>query len=229
MRTLVVLVVLALTITAIFAATQEEVEEVVSFLRAQLLSDNEATEEGLAESGGIALDTLRRIMPNLSTSRGSTLLTPLNNAMAWGQINTCRRQAAFLAQIAHESAELRYMEEIASGAAYEGRRDLGNTQPGDGKRYKGRGPIQLTGRTNYRNAGNALGINLEANPTLASSNPEIGFKVSIWFWNSRGLNALADQGTDSSFKEITRKINGGYNGLADRQKYWARAKQVLGC
>src|SRR5690606_11129687 len=131
-------------------------------------------------------------------------------------INTKQRQAMFLAQLGHESGGLRYMEEIASGAAYEGRRDLGNTQPGDGTRYKGRGPIQLTGRANYREAGRALGLDLEGNPQQASS-PEVGFRVAAWYWNSRGLNQHADAG---NFREVTRRINGGYNGLADREAYY---------
>jgi predicted chitinase len=138
-------------------------------------------------------------------------------------INTPKRQAAFLAQLAHESRELRYMEEIASGAAYEGRKDLGNTQPGDGKRYKGRGPIQLTGRANYRAAGKALGLDLEEHPEKAAT-PDLGCRVAGWFWTTRGLNALADRG---DFKQITRRINGGYHGLANRQRYYQRALEVL--
>jgi putative chitinase len=139
-------------------------------------------------------------------------------------ITTPKRQAAFLAQVAHESGELRFFEEIASGAAYEGRRDLGNVRPGDGRRFKGRGPIQLTGRANYRAAGRALGIELENNPTRAAD-PDVGFRVAAWYWRTRGLNTLADQG---DFRQITKRINGGFNGLADRQRYWARAKAVLG-
>ena len=123
-----------------------------------------------------------------------------------------------------ESKLAHYFEEIASGAAYEGRRDLGNTQPGDGVRYKGRGPIQLTGRNNYRAAGQALGLPLEQNPTLASR-PDVGFRIAGWFWKTRGLNALADQG---AFTTISERINGGHNGLADRYAYWARARGVLG-
>ena len=103
-------------------------------------------------------------MPGVDPAKAEQYLPHINKAMAEGNINTPKRQAAFLAQLAHESGSLRYMEEIASGAAYEGRSDLGNTQPGDGTRYKGRGPIQLTGRSNYREAGKALGLDLEGNP-----------------------------------------------------------------
>ena len=173
--------------------------------------------------GGVSLAQLRKIMPNLSQAKAEQYLPHLNKAMAEAGINTPKRQAAFLAQLAHESGEFRYMEEIASGAAYEGRRDLGNTQPGDGVRFKGRGPIQITGRANYRAAGKALGIDLENNPKRASD-PDVGFRTAAWYWNSRNLNQYADSG---NFKELTRRINGGYNGLADRQKYYQRALDVL--
>jgi predicted chitinase len=139
------------------------------------------------------------------------------------QITSYLREAAFLAQLAHESGELRYMEEIASGAAYEGRKDLGNTQPGDGKRYKGRGPIQLTGRANYQKYGDLLDLDLINNPTMAAT-PQVGFRIAGQFWQLNGLNPLADQ---QNFKEITKRINGGYNGLVDRTMYYDRAKRVL--
>jgi predicted chitinase/LysM repeat protein len=173
--------------------------------------------------GGVSLAQLRAIMPNLSASKAQAYLPHLNRAMAEAGINTPKRQAAFIAQLAHESGEFRYMEEIASGSAYEGRRDLGNTQPGDGVRFKGRGPIQLTGRANYTAAGKALGLDLVGNPKSAAT-PEVGFRTAAWFWNTRNLNSYADAG---NFKEVTRRINGGYNGLADRQKYYARALDVL--
>ncbi|CAF3519145.1 unnamed protein product, partial [Rotaria sp. Silwood2] len=173
----------------------------------------------------ITLDQFKKIMPR---SNHSDYLPYLNNALDEGEISTCRRKSAFLAQLAHESQELKYMEEIASGQAYEGRKDLGNIKPGDGKRYKGRGPIQLTGRINYRKAGQALGLDLEAHSEQVST-PKVGFRTSVWFWTSHDLNGLADDGTLASFKEITYKINGGYNGEADREQYWNRAKKVLNC
>jgi predicted chitinase len=177
-----------------------------------------------APGGGITLDQLRAIMPNLPLDKAQQYLPLLNQAMAEAHIDTPQRQAAFLAQLAHESGEFKYFEELASGAAYEGRRDLGNTQPGDGRRYKGRGPIQLTGRNNYRTAGQALGLDLEGNPTLAAR-PEVGFRTAAWFWNTHNLSPLADQG---NFRAITKRINGGYNGEASRERYWGRAKQALG-
>lgn len=176
------------------------------------------------KTGGVSVQQLRSIMKHLSSARAKEVLSHLNEAMAEARINTPKRQAAFLAQLAHESGEFRYFEEIASGAAYEGREELGNTQPGDGKRFKGRGPIQLTGRSNYRAAGKALGLDLEGNPKRAAD-VDVGFRTAGWFWSSRKLNTYADRG---NFREITRRINGGFNGLAAREAYYARAKQVLG-
>ncbi|RKH47105.1 LysM peptidoglycan-binding domain-containing protein [Corallococcus llansteffanensis] len=174
--------------------------------------------------GGVSVAQLRKIMPNLSQAKAEQYLPHLNKAMAEAKINTPKRQEMFLAQLAHESGELRYMEEIASGAAYEGRKDLGNTQPGDGKRYKGRGPIQLTGRANYRAAGKALGIDLEGHPERAKD-PDVAFRIAGWYWGSRNLNSYADAG---NFREVTRRINGGYNGMASREMYYRRAQGVLG-
>jgi len=175
-------------------------------------------------AGSVTVAQLRQIMPQLSQSKAEAYLPHLNRAMAEAGINTPRRQAAFIAQLAHESGQFRYMEEIASGAAYEGRRDLGNTQPGDGKRFKGRGPIQLTGRANYAAASKALGLDLVNNPTRAAD-PDVGFRTAAWFWNTRNLNSYADAG---NFREVTRRINGGYNGMADRQAFYDRALKVLG-
>ena len=172
---------------------------------------------------GVSAEQLRAIMPNIGAAEAQQYAPLLNVAMAEAHINTPQRRAAFLAQLAHESGGLIYFEEIASGAAYEWRTDLGNTQAGDGRRYKGRGPIQLTGRANYRTAGQALGLDLEGNPAQAA-NPDVGFRVAAWYWQSRGLNELADAG---NFDQITYRINGGYNGAQDRIHYWEIAKTVL--
>lgn len=172
---------------------------------------------------GVTLSQLHRIMPSLPMSKARAYLPLLNRAMAEAHINTKQRKAMFLAQLAHESGGLRYFEELASGAAYEGRRDLGNTQPGDGVRYKGRGPIQLTGRANYRAAGRALGLPLESNPKMAAK-PSVGFRTAAWFWSSHGLNGYADRG---DFRGVTLRINGGYNGYSSRLAYYQRALKVL--
>lgn len=168
-------------------------------------------------------DELRRIMPNCAEAKRTAYLPFIQQAMQEFGITTYLRESAFLAQLAHESGELRYMEEIASGAAYEGRANLGNTQPGDGKRFKGRGPIQLTGRANYTKYGQLLGLDLVNNPTIAATK-EVGFRIAGQFWKLNGLNELADK---QKFETITRRINGGINGLADRIKYYERARNVL--
>lgn len=103
-------------------------------------------------------------------------------------------------------------------------KELGNTDPGDGKRYKGRGPIQITGKANYDKYGDALGVDLVHNPEKASL-PDIAFRVAGSFWKTHGLNELADH---ESFETITRRINGGLNGLEDRKKYYTRARKILG-
>lgn len=173
--------------------------------------------------GDLTLEELQLIMARLATAKAEAYLPTLNDAMREFEINKRLRQAAFIAQVAHESGEFRYMEEIASGAAYEGRKDLGNTEKGDGKRFKGRGPIQLTGRANYKAAGADLNLKLEDNPTVAAT-PEVGFRTAGWFWKKHDLNSLADNGR---FKQITKVINGGYNGLTDREKYYKRALLIL--
>jgi predicted chitinase len=164
------------------------------------------------------------------------LYTPrINEAMAEFEITTPMRAAAFIAQLFHESGGLIYMEEIASGAAYDNRKDLGNTRPeaiaaakargtSPGRLFKGRGPIQLTGFDNYKIYGAKLGLDLIAAPELAAS-PEVGFRIAGLYWHRNALNVLADKGM---FKTITRRINGGLNGYEDRVKYYGRAKRVLG-
>ena len=166
---------------------------------------------------------LKRIAPY---ARGSNIdvYTPLlNKYMGQYGINTQARKAAFLATILHESGSLNYTEEIASGVAYEGRKNLGNSEAGDGKKFKGRGLIQLTGRYNYTVASLATGIDFIKNPELLSE-PENATKISCWWWHSKGLNELADRG---DFRRITRIVNGGFRGWTDRLNFYNRAKEVL--
>lgn len=164
-------------------------------------------------------DSIKRIDSRVRNSYRNVLWP----AMEAGNIVTAPRAAAFLAQILHESGGFQYLREIASGQAYEGRQDLGNTQPGDGPRYKGRGFIQLTGRYNYTKAGQDLGLDLQGNPELAAD-PAIAAKTAVWFWNNKGLNSKADKG---DFIGITRAINPGLKHLDERQRLYERAKQVL--
>jgi len=172
----------------------------------------------------IDLNQLSQIMPN-GGSRCALFLAPLNAAMGEYGINTPQREAAFLAQIAHESGELRYVRELASGDEYDTRTDLGNTPEldGDGARYKGRGLIQLTGKANYARLSKAWGIDLVARPELLET-PAFAARSAAWFWQQAGCNQLADS---NSFQLITRKINGGLNGYAQRVAYWETARRVL--
>ncbi|MHB0965555.1 MAG: glycoside hydrolase family 19 protein [Bellilinea sp.] len=171
----------------------------------------------------LTTELLKKICPLARSERLDPFVEPMNAAMAEFQIDTPKRQAAFIAQLAHESGSFRYVKELASGEAYEGRADLGNTEDGDGVRYKGRGLIQITGRANYLACGTALGVDLVAEPELLEQ-PEYACRSAAWFWHSRRLSELADA---SDFIKITRRINGGVNGLADRLAYWERAKITL--
>lgn len=157
-------------------------------------------------------------------SRANAFAQPLTDAMVEFGIDTPQRQAAFLAQIAHESGSLKYVKEIADGSAYEGRADLGNTSPGDGVKYKGRGLLQITGKSNYLACGIGLSLDLIAFPQLLEK-PENACRSAAWFWQSRSLNQFAD--TDR-FGSLTKRINGGFNGLDDRIQAWLRARKVFG-
>ena len=144
-------------------------------------------------------------------------------------INTPLRQMHFLAQIGCESGELHFLEELASGAAYEGRRDLGNTQPGDGVRYKGRGLIQLTGRANYTQytdycRSRGLSVDAVANPEQVALDPQLCVDVAGWFWSTRSLNALADR---DDLEGVTHRINGGLRGLDERRRLLIRTRTLL--
>lgn len=138
-------------------------------------------------------------------------------------LTTTLRQAHFLAQCAHESAGFRTTVEYASGRAYEGRVDLGNTKSGDGVKFKGRGLIQLTGRANYSKYGAALGVDLVSAPETAAEFP-IAIETAALYWKMHGLNRFADA---DDVNTITKRINGGYNGLADRKNYLMLAKRAL--
>ena len=131
-------------------------------------------------------------------------------------IDTPERQKQFFAQISHESMGLKTATELGSGQNYEGRKDLGNNKAGDGMRYKGRGFIQLTGKSNYAKYGKQLGIDLVNHPELAS-NPETALELSAAYWQNNKLNRMADQ---KNLRGITQRINGGTNGLKDRQRYY---------
>lgn len=181
----------------------------------------------------IDYDKLRAIMPHAPPDL-VRFVAPLNIAMDEFNIDTPVRQAAFLAQVAHESGSFRYMEELASGDKYEGRRDLGNHEQAaidaaaahgttPGRFYKGHGPIQITGYYNHRDCGIALGLDLVNEPTLITD-PMAGCAAAAWYWHSRGLNRLADEGKQEL---IRRRVNGGLNGYADVLAYLERSTRVL--
>lgn len=159
--------------------------------------------------------------------RATEWLPHILSAMDEFAINTPARQAAFLSQVGHESGGLHYVVEIwgptDAQRRYEGRIDLGNTEPGDGYKFKGRGLIQTTGRTNYKATGDALGVDLIGGPELLADFA-LAARSAAWYWKQHGLNELADVG---DFLTITHRINGGYNGLANRQSLFEDAKQVL--
>jgi putative chitinase len=182
-----------------------------------------------------------------SAAHVQKFLPYLNETIAKYEILAPAAQLCFLAQVSHESGGFYYTEELASGAAYEGRKDLGNVNAGDGIKYKGRGLIQVTGRTNYQAVGEALNVDFINNPTLLGGrNADLCTADQLryatlsagWFWHRTALNDIAsridirkpiDQDENFiHFKEITRKINGGFNGLADRlNKYKAGLKQFI--
>lgn len=183
----------------------------------------------------LTAEQLQSIMPGLSTKRKDEFLPFLQAAMTEFAIDGPARAAAFLAQLAHESGQFRFMEEIWGPTAAQQRyeppsslaTDLGNTEAGDGKRFKGRGPIQITGRANYRRFGDLLGVQLVSDSARAAV-PDLAFRIAGLFWSKKGLNELADRATADAFREITRRINGGFNGLEDRKKFYAVARTVLG-
>ena len=178
----------------------------------------------------ITTQQLLQILPNAGQSAG-VFVSALNTAMNHYQIVGLKRVAAFIAQVGHESGQFRYVRELGNDQ-YLSKYDtgslakrLGNTPEadGDGQKYRGRGLIQITGRANYADCGEALGLDLVNHPELLEK-PQHACMSAAWFWSSRGLSTLADAG---KFDTITRRINGGQNGAADRQALYARALKVL--
>jgi putative chitinase len=174
----------------------------------------------------ITQQQLLQILPNARLVAG-IFLPALNRAMARFKIDSRVRQAAFLAQVGHESGQLVYVKELwgptPAQIKYEGRADLGNTMAGDGLKFRGRGLIQITGRANYVACGQALGLDLIRQPELLEQ-PQYACLSAAWFWATKGMNTLADAG---DFEKITRRINGGLNGQPDRLKLWVKASAVL--
>ena len=166
---------------------------------------------------------IRQIAPRAAPAIVEGLAAAMPKCIQIADLTTPLRQAHFLSQLAHESAGFRTTVEYASGAAYNGRRDLGNTQPGDGVRYKGRGLIQVTGRANYKLMGDALDQDFVKNPELAAKFPWAALTAAE-YWKMRNINRAADR---DDLRAVTRLINGGYNGILDRSNYLKAAKAVL--
>lgn len=161
-------------------------------------------------------------------ARADKWAEPITTGMAAGKIITRLCVAAFLAQIGHESGSLVYTKELGGPtyfSKYEGRADLGNTQPGDGAKFCGRGLIQVTGRANYRKCSLALfgDERLLATPDLLEK-PEFAVRSAVWYWTKHNLNAMAEA---DRFTDLTRAINGGTNGLEDRKERYRHALAVL--
>ena len=192
-----------------------------------LLAPGDATVSALLAGlpPGPSKEKLSVVMPRALPAKIEIYFGPLVTGMRKYSITTPLRMAHFVAQIAHETASFLYAEEIADGSAYEERTDLGNTVAGDGKRFKGRGLIQLTGRANYAQYGKDCGFDCVADPDRVAADPLVAVDVACWYWNKRRINRLADA---DDVKAVTKAINGGYNGLDDRMEYLARAKGVLG-
>ncbi|GIV61139.1 MAG: lysozyme [Rhodothermaceae bacterium] len=172
-------------------------------------------------------DTLAEMITPAPAALAGRFVEAINATMARYAIDTYRRESHFLAQVLHESGRLRYTEELwgptPAQQRYEGRADLGNTRPGDGFRFRGRGLIQLTGRANYTAYSRDTGIDYVGDPD-ALAEPLAAADVAGWFWHRHRLNALADR---NDVYALTRRINGGLNGIMDRIALLRRVRTVL--
>lgn len=182
--------------------------------------DNESS-----SSQGSDLITKEQAERGFGTKIHDNELQDLNNCLKKFAINTPQRMRHFLSQCGHESAGLRYTKELASGADYQGREDLGNTQPGDGPKFKGGGWIQLTGRYNYQSLANYLHDDrvMEGVDYVAKTYPATS--AGFW-WHLNNLNALCDK-PGVTVRDITLRVNGGTNGLNDRIQYYKRFCEVI--
>lgn len=174
---------------------------------------------------GPTKEKLGLVMPRAMPKRIDLYYDPLVQGMTRYGIDSPKQIAHFIAQLAHESGSLLYAEELADGSAYNGRTDLGNIESGDGQRFKGRGLIQLTGRANYRAYSEFTGVDYVSDPTRLALDPFACVDVACWFWQSRKIGPLAEA---DDARAVTKRINGGYNGLDDRLEHLARAKALLG-
>lgn len=202
----------------------------------------------------ITKEQLKAALPHCRPQEIDAFFEPLSEAMEEFEINTPRRMAAFLAQTAHESGNFKQIKENLNYSAdglrkiftkyfkdvdaddyarqpekianrvYSNRMGNGDEASGDGWAFRGRGLIQLTGRTNYEHCGQALDVDLISEPGWLET-PEGAAWSAAWFWDSRDLNELADAG---DIKMITKRINGGFIGLEDRIEHYETALEALG-
>lgn len=177
-------------------------------------------------------DELIAMMPAAGSGRVSRYIDAINTVLEQYEINTLMRRAAFLATVAHETAQLHYMAEVWGPTRGQLRYDppgslatrLGNTKIGDGRRYRGRGLLMLTGRDNYARASEALGYDLVADPDIVETSPDWAAATAGWFWAANDLNTIADS---EDFEAVTVAINGGTNGMQQRDWFYQRAIEVL--
>lgn len=173
----------------------------------------------------VTRERLLRLAPAGRAAILDSIAAAFDGQAARAGVTTRLRICHFLAQAAHETDGLRTLEEYGGPAwyaRYEGRRDLGNTAPGDGVRFHGRGIFQLTGRFNYRRFGALIGIDLEAEPERAKE-PAVSLAVAFAYWRERGMEAAADA---DDVERVTQLLNGGRNGVAERARLLALAKTI---
>lgn len=183
--------------------------------------------------GDLTYEQFKKYLPKVSAKKLKAFMGPLNATMAKYNINTALRKAHFLAQIAHETQNLVYTQEIASGKAYEGRKDLGNVNPGDGQKFKGRGLIQLTGRDNYKAYGRFAKVDLLSDPGQVATDEYLAADVAGWFWVTRrmrrypGVKVLLKFSDEDNVPMVSKLVNGGTNGLPERKRYTAFIKSAM--
>lgn len=186
-----------------------------------IFRNHAARSEEIIDSPVVRKDQVEAIFGRLITG---FQFQSLDKCLKQFDITTIPRVRHFLAQVAHESGGLKWMVELASGVAYEGRRDLGNTQPGDGPRFKGVDPLQMTGRDNYQEFANFVGDQRVMEGWHYVRDNYLFLPSGFW-WDRNRMNALIDAG--ASVRQVTRRVNGGYNGLADREEYYAKAVKAI--
>jgi putative chitinase len=184
-------------------------------------------EQATISDSALTVAQLREIMPNSSEQNRALYLPYIEAAMKEYGINTPLRRAAFLAEVAYNTVDLKALEELGTPDLFEKqygqRKDLGNFEPGDGARYKGRGAFATVGRSNYQALGELMGVDLVKQPELLAT-AEIGFRAAALYWYRSGCNELAEK---EDIVGLNRRLTGGSNGLAAVKEYFDRAKIVL--